>query len=168
MSEPSQFQALAEVPSRVDALLLALVSASPAVLYSCKVSADCGTVAVTDNVRSVLGYAASDFIDDPSFWAVRVHPDDSARVFAEMPRLFREGAQTIEYRFRHANGSYRWLRDQMRLEMDADGRPLRILGSWLDVTAERQTLHLPKIILSRQPTTTTTTNNRGGNYAKQT
>jgi PAS domain S-box-containing protein len=168
MSTPFQPRAFTEELPCVDTLLLALVNASPAVLYSCNVSADCGTIAVTDNVRALLGYAAAEFIDDPSFWAVRVHPDDSARVFAEMPLLIREGAQTIEYRFRHADGSYRWLRDQMRLEKDSAGRPLRILGCWLDITAERHTARLPKIILSRQPTTTTTTNNRGGNYAKQT
>ncbi len=150
----------------VDASLLrSLVEASPAVLYSCKVSADCGTIAVTDNVRSVLGYAPADFIGDPSFWALRIHPEDSARVFAEMPRLFREGAQTIDYRFRHADGGYRWLRDHMRLETELDGQPARILGCWLDVTGEKQAVHSPKLILSGTPTTSTTT--LGGGYAKQ-
>lgn len=148
-------------------LLARLVSASPAVLYSCKVSEDCGTIAVTDNVGSVLGYAPEDFISDPSFWAVRIHAEDSARVFEEMPRLFREGAQAIEYRFRHADGSYVWLRDQMKLECDDDGNPLRILGCWLDVTGQKPRAAFAALILSSSPETTTTLT-VGGNYAKQT
>lgn len=152
--------------SDFDPLLLHnLVAASPAVLYSCRVTDDCGTIAVTRNVRSILGYAPEEFIVDPSFWALRIHPDDCARVFAEMPRLFREGEETIEYRFRHSDGSYRWLRDYMRLATDAKGRPTRILGCWMDVTDEKQAAFGPKLILSGTSTTTTTT--LEGGYAKQ-
>jgi len=153
-------------PERQASLLRTLVNASPAVLYSCNVSADCGTIAVTENVQTILGYVPADFINDPSFWALRVHPEDSARVFAEMPHLFRDGSQTIDYRLRHADGGYRWVRDHMRLETDAEGRPLRILGCWLDVTGEKQRVGFPKLILSGTALTTTTTT-PGGGYAKQ-
>jgi hypothetical protein len=65
-----------------------------------------------------------------------------------------------------ADGEYRWLRDHMRLETDEDGRPVRILGCWLEVTGEKQAARSPKLILSgTAPTTTTTT--PGGGYAKQ-
>jgi len=148
-------------------LLARLVNASPAVLYSCNAAGDCGTIAVTDNVGTVLGYAPEDFVSDPSFWAVRIHPEDSTRVFDEMPRLFRDGAQTIEYRLRHADGSYVWLRDYMKLECDDDGKPLRILGCWLDVTRQKPRAACAALILSssRERTTTMT---RRGDYAKQT
>ena len=151
----------------LDAFLLErLVMASPVVLYSCRVSADCGTICVTENVRSVLGYAPEEFIDDPSFWALRIHPDDSAPVFAEMPRLFQEGKQTIEYRLRHADGRYLWIRDHMKLEADAEGRPVRILGCWLNITNEKCGAGFPTLIFSGCPKTTTT-ETLGGCYAKQ-
>lgn len=118
-------------------LLARLVQASPAVLYSCKVAEDFGTIAVTENVRRTLGYSPEDFVGDPSFWAVRIHPEDSARVFEEMLSLFREGGQVVEYRFRHAAGPYVWLRDQMKLEVDDDGRPTRILGYWLITAGDK-------------------------------
>jgi len=148
-------------------LLARLVDASPAVLYSCKVFEDCGTIAVSGNVHSVLGFAPEDFISDPSFWAVRIHPEDSTRVFEEMPRLFRDGVQTIEYRFRHADGHYIWLRDHMKLERDDDGKPLRILGCWLDVTGQKPRTACTALILSSSPETTTTMT-AGGKYAKKT
>src|ERR1041385_6622441 len=74
------------------ALLAKLVAGSSTVLYCCKVSEDCGTIFVSDNVGAVLGYEASEFIADPGFWAVRVHADDCARVFERMSQLFQHGA----------------------------------------------------------------------------
>ncbi|HTD67733.1 MAG TPA: PAS domain-containing protein [Candidatus Limnocylindria bacterium] len=148
------------------ALLARLVHASPAVLYSCKVAEDCGTIAVTENVRAVLGYPSQDFISDPSFWAVRIHPEDSVRVFEEMPRLFRQGEQIVEYRFRHANGRYVWIRDQMKIECDADGRPARILGSWLDITPYRRADTFVATLVTDAAETNTETI-EGGYYANQ-
>jgi PAS domain S-box-containing protein len=147
-----------------EGLLARLVQASPAVLYSCKVAEDFGTIAVTENVRRTLGYSPEDFVGDPSFWAVRIHPEDSARVFEEMPNLFREGEQIVDYRFRHADGHYVWLRDQMKLESNDDGQPIRILGCWL-VTAREKSFVARVVSASAEKTTTATA---GRIYAKQT
>jgi PAS domain-containing protein len=148
-------------------LLARLVHASPVVIYSCKVAGDCGTIAVSENVRAVLGYTPADFISDPSFWAVRIHPEDSARVFAEMPRLFREGEQTIAYRFRHARGHYVWLRDQMKLDFDDAGKPARIVGCWLDAS-HQAAANSAANFLNASTETTTTRASEGGSYARTT
>jgi PAS domain-containing protein len=148
-------------------LLARLVHASPAVLYSCNVAGDCGTIAVTENVRAVLGYTPEDFTDDPSFWAVRIHPEDSARVFEGMPELFREGGQVVTYRFRHALGHYVTVRDQMTLEFDEDGKASRILGCWLEVCPAQATGNFAARIVS-DSTETTTNTTAGGNYAEPT
>jgi PAS domain S-box-containing protein len=168
MSQQMKF--IREPAGRVEmdaALLAGLVHASPAVLYSCKVAEDYGTIAVTENARRVLGYAPEDFIADPGFWAVRIHPEDSARVFEEMPRLFRESEQVIEYRFRRANGSYVWLRDQMKLELDEDGKPARILGCWIEINDRNKAAFITEIVGEAAKTKTITTAG-GGRYAKQT
>jgi PAS domain-containing protein len=148
-------------------LLARLVHASPAVLYSCNVAGDCGTIAVTENVRAVLGYTPEDFTDDPSFWAVRIHPEDSARVFEGMPELFREGGQVVTYRFRHALGHYVTVRDQMTLEFDEDGKPSRILGCWLETNPAQAARNFAARIVS-DSTETTTNTTAGGNYAEPT
>jgi PAS domain S-box-containing protein len=166
MSQQLKTKWVGEEKALEPALLARLVNISPAVLYSCKVSEDCGTIAVTENVGTLLGYVPEDFVNDPSFWALRIHPDDSARVFEEMPRLFREGAQIIEYRFRRSDGGYVWLRDHMQIESDDDGNPLRILGCWLDVTGQKPGA-CAGLFLSSSPRTTITMTG-GGSYAKQT
>jgi len=148
------------------ALLASLVQASPAVMYSCKVSEDYGTIAVTENVRAVLGYLPEEFIADPGFWAVRVHPEDSARVFEQMPRLFREGKEIVEYRFRHADGSYIWLRDHMTLKPGTGGPPARILGCWLQIDPSARATFIPEIVGNSNTKTTTILG--GKRYAYQT
>ncbi len=42
-----------------------------------------------------------------------------------------------EYRFRHQDGKYRWLRDEKRLLRDAAGKPVEVVGSWADITERK-------------------------------
>jgi PAS domain-containing protein len=165
----SQHPFLSETAGRAEldvALLASLVYASPAVMYSCRVALDCGTVAVTGNVARVLGFTPQEFISDPSLWALRIHPDDSARVFEEMLPLFHDGEQVSEYRFQRADGRYIWLRDHMRLERDARGNPASILGCWLEIPDPGNAIKAE--IVGEKTNTDTVTTAGGGRYAKQT
>jgi PAS domain-containing protein len=61
---------------------------------------------------------------DPGFWLAHVHPDDKSAATAAFVTLTKTATSTREYRFRHADGSWRWMHDEMRLVRDADGEPL--------------------------------------------
>ena len=70
-----------------------------------------------------------------------IHPDDLARVRAELARqLEGESAQyATEHRMRHKNGDWLWLLARGKVvERDAAGRPLRMAGTHTDVTKRRQ------------------------------
>ena len=116
-----------------------VVASSPAVLYSLKVEG--GTLAtpawVSENVERLLGYSVEEVLD-PGWWAARVHPEDQPRVLREEAILLTEGYVTHEYRFRHKQGGYRWLRAELRLLRDAAGRPVEAVGSWSDITARKE------------------------------
>ena len=115
-----------------------LMAKSPAVIYSSKASGDFGTTFVSDNVTNQLGYQPEDFIRDPGFWTDRIHPDDASRVFSELEKFFERGVHTHEYRFRHKNGQYLWMRDELTLIRDATGEPSEIIGCWIDITKSKQ------------------------------
>jgi len=115
-----------------------LVSFSPAVLYTCEVSGSYPATFVSGNVRQQLGYAPEQFTDDPEFWREHIHPDDRERVFDALPRLFEHKRHVHEYRFQHADGSYRWMRDELNLLCDAAGNPQKAIGYWLDITERRE------------------------------
>jgi PAS domain S-box-containing protein len=117
--------------------LAQLLSASPAVIYSFKATADFAPTFVSDNITRVFGYTPAEYLADPSFWRDRVHPNDLVRVEEAISAFLHNGIHAVEYRFRHKDGSYRWVNDQQRLIRGVDGRPFEIVGSWSDITARK-------------------------------
>ena len=100
-----------EAAHMVEERLKYLFTSSPGVIYCCRPSGDYGATFISENITSQLGYEAHEFIEDPGFWADRIHPEDKPHVFAGLPDLFEKGYYTHEYRFLHKDGSYRWMHD---------------------------------------------------------
>lgn len=115
-----------------------LLAMSPAVIYSCRSDGDFGATFVSENIREQLGYEPSEFTENSGFWASKVHPEDKVRILEGLSMLFKTGKHVHEYRFLHKDGSYRWMRDELRLSK-ADGLPIEIFGSWTDIS-ERRTM----------------------------
>ena len=90
-----------------------LLRVSPAVHYIGEVGSDYGSSYISDSVYELVGYMPEDFTEDPDFWANHIHPEDRERVLGEFAatQLLHNDHQTVEYRFRHADGSYRWMHD---------------------------------------------------------
>jgi PAS domain S-box-containing protein len=117
---------------------LELHDSSSVVIYTCKPYGDFAATFISPGISAQLGWQTSDFLNDPSFWASHLHPDDKERVFAGLSTLFEEGHYSHEYRFQHKDGSYRWMNDDLRLDHDESGDPVRMVGYWMDITARRQ------------------------------
>jgi PAS domain S-box-containing protein len=115
-----------------------LLSTSPSVLYSFEAKGEHAPTFVSDNVRELLGYEPSEYLEGPAFWLERVHPDDLPRILPQYPRLFETGRHGCEYRFRRKDGTYCWVRDEMRLSRAESGDPLQVVGSWSDITELKQ------------------------------
>ena len=115
-----------------------LLTSSPAVIYTCEPGGDYRTTFMSETVKGQLGYEPQEFLNDPGFWAKHVHPEDSARVFEGLSHLFEEDSHIHEYRFQHKDGSYRWMRDDLRLMLDPGGNPAEIVGCWIDIDDRKQ------------------------------
>ena len=116
-----------------------LLSSSPGILYSRRPLTPYRTTFISNNVSSMLGYDAQHFLEATSFWASHIHPEDASDVFANLPQLFEQGYRNYEYRFRHKDGTYRWIYDQSKLVRDEAGKPLEIIGYWADISDRKQT-----------------------------
>ena len=116
-----------------------LVSSSPSVIFSAKPDGDHGATYISENVVNLLGYEAREFLEDSSFWADRIHPDDVERIFAGTAKVFEQEFYSHEYRFRRADGTYCWLLAQLRLMRDEAGFPTEILGYLLDISDRKRT-----------------------------
>ena len=122
----------------VEARLQLLLQATPVVLYACRASGDYGATFVSENVIEQLGHSPSDFTDHSDFWVTHLHPDDRPWVVANRPHVFEQGEHVHEYRFRHKDGTYRWLHDELRVLRDQAGVPTELVGFQMDVTRRKQ------------------------------
>jgi len=123
----------------IEARLRQVIASTPAVLYATAVR-DAGFAPswVSENITRTMGYEVAEALQ-PDWWLARVHPDDRDEVLRAVAAVLTGGQLSVDYRFRHKNGSYRWIHDQAQLVRDARGHPVEVFGSWLDVT-ERKVL----------------------------
>lgn len=115
-----------------------LLTSTPVVLYACRANGDYAATFVSENVVEQLGYRPQDFTDCSDFWISHIHPDDRAYVSAGLTRIFEHGRHIHEYRFLHKDGTYRWLRDEVRLLRDEAGAPLELIGFQIDVSDQKR------------------------------
>jgi diguanylate cyclase (GGDEF)-like protein/PAS domain S-box-containing protein len=74
-------------------------------------------------------------------WAALIHPDDRASMLAYFKDevLSQRGPFDREYRIvRQTDGAVRWVHGLGRLELDAEGRPVKMPGTIQDITEARQ------------------------------
>ncbi len=115
-----------------------LITATPAIIYSLQAGGGFRITFLSPNVREILGYEAAEIIADPPFWLAHLHPDDTAQALGSLAELELKPTCIREYRFRHADGSWRWMHDETRVVRAADGQAREFVGYWFDITARKQ------------------------------
>jgi len=101
-----------------------------------------GDFVINPRERALLGFSENDVLPQGGAWRDLIHPEDRALVDAAiLPHLRGEVATYgCEHRMRHKDGHYIWLSSRaMIVERDSNGRPLRIVGTHLDITERRRT-----------------------------
>ncbi len=86
-----------------------------------------------------LGYQDHEISNAFDEFQSRIHPEDKERV-QKVIQAFLDAPQPgydLEFRLRHRDGSYRWIHSQGVLIRDGAGRPVRLLGVHVDVTAAK-------------------------------
>ncbi|MEG3895009.1 MULTISPECIES: GAF domain-containing protein [unclassified Microcoleus] len=115
-----------------------LLAATPAVIFSCKLGGNYDVTFVSENIISMMGYEAREFIDGSLDWHSLVHPEDREVVDSSFAQILEKESISYEYRERHKDGSYRWIYDEVKLVKDAAGIPVECVGYGVDITARKQ------------------------------
>jgi PAS domain S-box-containing protein len=98
----------------------------------------CEWLFVSEGAMEILGYRPRDWLAEPSFWADHLHPEDRERAVGAFIEAATQGTRfDIEYRMTAKDGSTVWLRDLGHVVRDAEGRPHRIRGLMVEVTATK-------------------------------
>ncbi|MBE9200237.1 MULTISPECIES: PAS domain S-box protein [unclassified Nodularia (in: cyanobacteria)] len=127
-----------------------LLSSSPAVIYTTTTTGSLGSTFISENVTAMTGYEAWEIIENSSFWTTRIHPEDLPDVLAEMAQVVKKPHYSLEYRFLHKDGTYRWLYDKGQLMRDQAGNPLELVGYLADITERKQLEQELKVALETE------------------
>jgi len=114
-----------------------MLAAGPTVVYSTDAVPDYVATYVSPNVFDTTGYGPHEF-ERRGFWVDKIHPDDRSRVLEDLKHLHEYGRHSHEYRFLHADGTYRWMRGRQALIRDENGDPVAIAGQWTDLTEAKR------------------------------
>ncbi|MBI5648795.1 MAG: PAS domain S-box protein [Ignavibacteriae bacterium] len=100
-----------------------------------------GDAVVNEEYAKMLGYDPSTFRETNDAWIDRLHPDDR-EVCATTYRAYIAGEipeYRVEFRQRMASGDWKWILSLGAIvERDAQGAPLRMLGTHTDIDAQRR------------------------------
>jgi PAS domain S-box-containing protein len=114
-----------------------LVTQSPAVIYSLKTDGEKDAFSWTsESIFQITGYTAAEACR-PDWWSTHVHPGDLDEAVSGRTRILADDKFAVEYRIRHKDGQYRWVRDEQRVARDAGGRPAEIVGTLMDITERK-------------------------------
>jgi PAS domain S-box-containing protein len=119
-----------------------LISASPGIIFIYSLVQK-EVIYMNQHVEDVLGYPAGEIEKLGREDILQyIHPEDIAHILELVQEFYvPEENKTFqfEYRFRHADGSYRWIRTYaIVFNRDEQGYPKEILGESYEVTKEKE------------------------------
>jgi two-component system, cell cycle sensor histidine kinase and response regulator CckA len=115
-----------------------LIESLPLVTYVDHVDEHASNVYTSPQALDLLGWPLSDWANDPRFFEKILHPDDHERVMGEVAQA-NETHEVFdeEYRLRHQDGHYVWVRDRSAI-LDANAEEPFARGFLLDITQQKQ------------------------------
>lgn len=120
-----------------DTLLDFAVSHAPAVFYIANIAGDRPLTFISSNVEDILGHSHAAFVKDPMLGRELFHPEDHPLYTNRIDNLATLGRASLEYRFLHGDGSYRWIKDNLRY-VEGNGKA-EFVGCMIDITAQKET-----------------------------
>jgi len=89
----------------------------------------------------ILELESADVFDDPERWDQIVHPDDLPKYYSDIQDHFDNKTPYYEnyHRVMTSSGNYKWILDRGKvIERDENGKPLRVIGTHTDVSAQKE------------------------------
>ena len=117
----------------------AIVEHIPAAVYLDRPDGSMETVYISPQVEEVMGVSVQRYLHEPDLWLQLMVEGDRLRC----ERTYREAIEgshswSDEYRIRRSDGKLAWIHDETTFIVDADGKPLFLLGVLYDVTERKR------------------------------
>jgi diguanylate cyclase (GGDEF)-like protein/PAS domain S-box-containing protein len=115
-----------------------LVNNVPVVVYKAETGQNGRWWYVSPQIEQLLGYTPAEWLNDPTLWWKRIHPDDQEQVLADEEAMTVVGTTSKtdagQYRMITKEGRIIWVNDDAAVIRDENGTPLYWSGVLSDVT----------------------------------
>lgn len=93
-----------------------------------------------EGITRMFGYDMRRIENTTGWWKQNVHPDDQLTVYEQIDEAIAGKKETVQmqYRYKCADGSYKYIYDRAILLYDKNFRPDRMIGAMQDVTYQRE------------------------------
>lgn len=98
-------------------------------------------ILLSKHCKEMLGFTEEEIGTSMAEWVKRIHPDDLPGLLIVRQQLFEGVTQyfTNEHRKLCKDGSWKWVQVRgMVVSRDADGAPLRVIGTYIDISARKE------------------------------
>ena len=107
-------------------------------------------------LKELLGYDELEFKNDINEVMDSIHPQDLERVTENINKHLNGESRyyNAEYRIRKRDGSYIWAQDRGKvIRWDGEGKPLRMIGTFTDITVRKELEEEIKRLAYKDPLT---------------
>ena len=92
----------------------------------------------SEELEHIFGLESGTFSETENAFYDLVHEDDRATLWAEVENAIKEHrGYIVEFRFRHAGGSWRWMEGRGEAVYSERGEPVRVYGVGIDITERK-------------------------------
>jgi PAS domain S-box-containing protein len=94
----------------------------------------------SDKWKAQLGYAPHELENTFENWRINLHPEDHDRMVNAVQEFLKNPQEYFiqEFRLKHKNGSYRWIRNKAAAVLSPKGEVLRMFGAHSDITDRKK------------------------------
>ena len=98
------------------------------------------TITWNRGLQQVFGYRQLDAVTAADWANTNIHPDDRKHVARTIERQVtaKKLRHQQEYRFRCADGTYKYVFDRSFLVIDSNGKPVKLIGAMQDITKQKE------------------------------
>lgn len=102
-----------------------------------------GKTYTNDALLAIFGYTHEALANNGLWWSSNLHPDDRERVEQGIKAALESTANqwTDIYQFKCSNGHYKTIADRSTIIRDENDKPIRLVGTMLDITERTQREH---------------------------
>ena len=126
----------------------AIVEQTPAITYIDAVEGEGGTLYISPQTTTLLGYTPEEWYAEPDLWSTIVHPGDRGHDDAADAG----SPHSSEYRVVAKDGTIVWVHDQASLITDDEGNPRFWEGVLVDITQQKRAEELERALQAERET----------------